>query len=71
MNAEIKTIDGRLTLTVYYNPMLHNWDAAIAVGLASYGLKRHQVRIFAVPEKSTASHQEAQLNNRLSSDTET
>jgi hypothetical protein len=52
MNAKIETIDGKVTLTVFYDPALCDWDEAIATGLASYGLKRSQCKIMAVPSKT-------------------
>jgi hypothetical protein len=52
MNAKIETIDGKVTLTVFYDPVLRDWDEAIAAGLASYGLRQGQVKIIAVPSKN-------------------
>jgi len=49
MKASIETVDGKLTLTVYYDPALCNWDEAIAAGLASFGLKQGQAAVLALP----------------------
>lgn len=57
MNASIETIDGKVTLTVFYDPVLRDWDEAIAAGLASYGLKEGQVTILAVPSKTIHPHE--------------
>jgi hypothetical protein len=49
MKAHIETINGKVTLKVYYDPALCNWDEAIAAGLASFGLKQGQAAVLALP----------------------
>jgi hypothetical protein len=56
MKAQIETIDGKVIRTVFYDPDLCNWDEAISAGLASYGLKRGQAKIMAVPSKTLHPH---------------
>jgi hypothetical protein len=49
MKAHIENINGKVTLKVFYDPALCNWDEAIAAGLASFGLKQGQAAILAFP----------------------
>ena len=49
MKAHIETINGKVTLKVFYDPALCNWDEAIAAGLASFGLKQGQAAVLAFP----------------------
>jgi hypothetical protein len=49
MKARLGTHDGKVTLKVFYDPALCNRDEAIAVGLASFGLKEGQAAILAFP----------------------
>ena len=49
MKAHIETIDGKVTLKVYYDPALCNRHEAIAAGLASFGLKQGQAAVLAWP----------------------
>jgi hypothetical protein len=49
MKARIESHDGKVTLKVYYDPALCNWDEAIAAGLASFGLKQGQAAVLALP----------------------
>ena len=49
MKASIETVDGKVTLKIFYNPALCNWDEAIAAGLASFGLKQGQAAVLALP----------------------
>ena len=49
MKATIETVGGKVTLRVFYEPALCNWDEAIAVGLSSFGLKERQAEVLAVP----------------------
>jgi hypothetical protein len=49
VKAYIETHDGKLTLKVYYDPAVCNWDEAIAAGLASFGLKHGQAVVLALP----------------------
>jgi hypothetical protein len=49
MKASIEIADGKVTLKVYYDPARCNWDEAIAAGLASFGLKRGQAAVLALP----------------------
>jgi hypothetical protein len=49
MKAEFETYDGKVTLKVYYDPALCNWDKAIAAGMASFGLNPGQAAILALP----------------------
>jgi hypothetical protein len=49
LKAKIETINGKVTLTVHYNPASCDWNEAIATGLASYGLKEGKVKVIAVP----------------------
>ena len=57
MKANIETIDGKVILTVFYNPATCDWDEAIATGLASYGLKQGHVTVIAEPLPENASSQ--------------
>jgi hypothetical protein len=50
MKANIETINGKVTLKVFYNPATCDWDEAIKAGLASYGLKEGKVKVIAAPE---------------------
>jgi hypothetical protein len=50
-------VDGKPTLTVYYDPKAHDWDGAIAAGLASYGLERGKVKVIAIPLPATTTVQ--------------
>jgi len=49
MKAHIETVDGMVTLKVFYDPALCNRDEAIAAGLASFGLRQGQVKVLAFP----------------------
>ena len=49
MKAHIETMDGKVTLKVYYDPALCNRHEAIAAGLASFGLKQGQAAVLAWP----------------------
>ena len=49
MKARIESHDGKVTLKVFYDPALYNWDEAIAAGLASFGLKQGQAAVLALP----------------------
>ena len=57
MNATIETINGKMILKVFYDPALCNWNEAIAIGLASYGLKTGHVAVIAKPLPENASSQ--------------
>jgi hypothetical protein len=57
MKASIETINGKVTLTVFYNPAKCDWNEAIATGLASYGLKQGHVTVIAEPLPESASSQ--------------
>jgi hypothetical protein len=64
MKAQLETHNGKVTLKVYYDPTLCNWDEAITAGLASYGLKPGQVQVIATPLKSyKVSNQNSLLND--------
>ena len=60
MKAQLETHDGKVTLKVYYDPALCDWDDAIATGLASYGLKTGHVAVIAepIPEENASSQGE-------------
>jgi hypothetical protein len=49
MKARLETYDGKVTLKVFYDPSLCNWDEAIAAELASFGLKHGQAAVLALP----------------------
>jgi hypothetical protein len=49
MRASIETHNGILTLKVFYDPALCDWDEAAAAGLATYGLKHGQAAVLALP----------------------
>jgi hypothetical protein len=49
MKVLLETVDGKVTLKVFYDPALCNWDEAIAAGLASFGLRQGQARVLALP----------------------
>ena len=49
MKASIETVAGKVTLKVYYDPALCNWDEAIAAELASFGLRHGQAAVLALP----------------------
>jgi len=49
MKARLETHDGKVTLKVYYDPAVCNWDEAIAAGLAFFGLKQGQAVVLALP----------------------
>jgi hypothetical protein len=57
MKANIEIVDGKVTLKVFYDPALCNWDEAIAAGLASFGLKQGQVAILALPFPNPAGNE--------------
>ena len=57
LKASIETINGKVTLTVFYNPSTCDWNEAIETGLAAYGLRRGQVLVIAEPLPETASSQ--------------
>jgi len=62
MKASIKTVEKKVVLTVFYNPVTCDWNEAIAAGLAAYGLKRSQCKIMAVPAKTIkASERQGEL----------
>ena len=48
MKARLETHDGKVTLKVYYDLAVCNWDEAIAAGLASFGLKQGQAEALAL-----------------------
>jgi hypothetical protein len=49
MKANIETVDGKVTLRVFYDPEVCNRHEAIAAGLASFGLKQGQAAVLALP----------------------
>ena len=57
LKATIETINGKVTLRVFYNPVTCDWNEAIATGLASYGLKEGKVKVIAEPLPENASSQ--------------
>ena len=57
LKAHIETINGKVILTVFYNPATCDWDEAIATGLASYGLKQGHVTVIAEPLPESGSAQ--------------
>ena len=62
MKAHIETVDGKVTLKVFYDPALCNWDEAIAAGLASYGLKQGQVAVLALPSTAPIGNEPTDWN---------
>jgi hypothetical protein len=61
MKAQIETVNGKPVLTVFYDSSAHDWDEAIAAGLASCGLERGKVKVVAVPLPSTTTTGQAGL----------
>jgi len=49
MKARLENHDGKITLKVFYDPAVCNWDEAIAAGLAAFGLKQGQAAVLALP----------------------
>jgi hypothetical protein len=62
MKAHIETVDGKVTLKVFYDPALCSWDEAIATGLASYGLKQGQVAVLALPSTALSGNEPTDWN---------
>jgi len=57
MKTQLENHDGKLTLKVYYDPALCDWDDAIAAGLASFGLKQGQAAVLALPFPNPAGNE--------------